>query len=196
MPLAVGVVAQSCMLSEAHPRWCQLQWPTSWSSEHITSKEMVPILIAALILGCCLSHKQLVVYSDNMATVSTLAAGSARGSTLAHLSLFFISAKWSFEVTATHVTGRANIAADALPRNDLAFLHPLPQLAVNPLLFLILSRSGYSTRTHLGHQLLGCHSSRTLWPRFSTIISSNIRVWETAISKILQSSQPDTSACN
>lgn len=109
------------LVSDEFPRWCQLEWPASWSSQHIASKEMVPILIAASIWGCCWSHKRLVVYSDNMAVVTTIMAGTSRDPALAHLCrcLFFISAKWSFEVTASHVAGKTNVAADALSRDDL-----------------------------------------------------------------------------
>ena len=109
------------LVSDEFPCWSQLEWPPSWSSQHIACKEMVWILIAPSIWGCCWSHKRLVVYSDNMVVVATITAGTSRDPTLAHLChcLFFISAKWSFEVTASHVAGETNVAADALSRNNL-----------------------------------------------------------------------------
>ena len=123
------------LASDKSPRWCQLEWPPSWASQHIASKEMIPIVIAAAIWGCCWSHKRVVIYTDNTAVVATIATGSARDPTLAHLCrcLFFVSAKWSFEISATHIPGQANVAADAISRNDLPrFFLAVPHASRTP----------------------------------------------------------------
>ena len=117
--------------SDIHPRWCQLEWPHSWSAYHIACKEMVPVLLAAALWGCCWYQRRLVVHSDNTAAVSAIAQpGSARDPILAHLSrcLHFLAAAWSFDIEATHVPGRCNDAADALSRNELhRFFNVVPQ---------------------------------------------------------------------
>lgn len=103
------------LASYQFPRWYQLEWPASWSSQHIAAKEMVP---AASIWGCCWAQKLLLVHSDSIATMAAITAGSSADPVMAHLCgcLFFISAKWRFEMSATHIADQSNNVADALSK--------------------------------------------------------------------------------
>ena len=77
--------------------WFQLQWPDSWSSIHITAKEMVPIIIAAAIWGRKWQGKAILCRCDNAAVVAVINSGRSIDALVMHLMhcLFYFQAVFS-----------------------------------------------------------------------------------------------------
>ena len=97
----------------------QLQWRESWSQVHIAAKELVPIVVAVALWG---QRWKGVMFALNK--------GSARDPQLMHLlrALFFFCAVHRISLTARHIAGAMNEAADALSRDNLSlFFSILPQ---------------------------------------------------------------------
>ena len=115
--------------------WFQLQWPTSMDDCHISVKEMIPVVIAAAIWGERWVGQSVRFQSDNSAVVALLNSGSSRDEALMHLMrcLVFITAKFNFTVSASHIRGVHNQLADALSRNNHNyFLVNHPQATPRP----------------------------------------------------------------
>ena len=115
--------------------WFQCAWSEQWVPVNITTKELVPIVIAVAIWGHLWASKHVRVRSDNMAVVDILRARSSHDSKVMHLlrCLHFFSAKHDVRISASHIAGVQNTLADALSRNNLQqfFLscpkaHPYP----------------------------------------------------------------------
>ena len=103
--------------------WLQLQWPEGISNWSIAAKELVPIVIVALVCGDQWGDRLILVHCDNQAMVEVIDSGSSKEDILImHLlrCVFFISAHHDFALWATHIPGKNNIAADAISRNNLA----------------------------------------------------------------------------
>lgn len=87
-------------------------------------------MMAAAVWGRHWIGKRVVFHCDNMAVVSVVRSGMARDPGLMHLlrCLHFCAAEAGFEVSATHIEGRRNLAADALSRDRVTeFLSLVPQ---------------------------------------------------------------------
>ena len=99
--------------------WFQLEWPQSNSNSHISSLEMIPIVMAAAVWGHRWLGLSVRFHTDNTAVVALLNQGSVRDASLMHLMrcLCFIAAKFNFVFSSSHICGRANILADALSCN-------------------------------------------------------------------------------
>lgn len=52
--------------------WLQWQWSGQWSAQHITVKELVPIVLACVVWGRCWRYQHMLVWCDNMAVVHVL----------------------------------------------------------------------------------------------------------------------------
>ena len=131
-------------------RWLQIQWRDSWANTHIAAKELTPIVVAAAVWGCCWRGSRICCYCDNIAVVFALNKGSARDPQLMRLlrALFFFRATHDFSLSARHIAGICNEAADALSRNNISrfmSLQPLAQAQPSPLpqelLELVFNRS-------------------------------------------------------
>ena len=100
--------------------WFMLPWTSNIQEVHIAVKELVPIVIAALMCGQ--EWKGLVVRArcDNSAVVAIVNSGSSRNPQAMHLRrcLAFLAAKGDFKLKAMHIRGVENVAADALSRNN------------------------------------------------------------------------------
>ena len=99
----------------------QFHWSSSWASAHIAAKELLPVVAGAALWGKQWENKLIVFRSDNSAAVEVLNNRSAADPTLTYLlqCLFFFEAYFQFDHVARHVSGRDNVAADALSRNRL-----------------------------------------------------------------------------
>ena len=115
--------------------WFQLQWDETTKQRHITIKELIPIVLAAAVWGKSWVGKSVRIRSDNAPVVAVINSGSSKDHKVMHLmrSLVFISAKFNFITSATHLPGAHNQLADALSRNDASyFISIYPQAQVNP----------------------------------------------------------------
>ena len=103
-------------------RWFQVKWPQHWLPYNIAAKEMVPVVLAIALWGPTWASKTVRVESDNMAVVCALSSGAAKDPLLMHLlrCLHFFSASYQIVLTAEHLPGILNTAADALSRNNLS----------------------------------------------------------------------------
>ena len=115
--------------------WFQFQWPLSGIDSHISAKEMIPVVIAAMVWGKTWQGLSICFHSDNTAVVALLNSGSVRDDSLMHLMrcLSFVAAKFNFIFSSTHIRGLDNVLADALSRNNASlFLSLFPQAQRRP----------------------------------------------------------------
>ncbi|XP_065918904.1 uncharacterized protein [Dysidea avara] len=115
--------------------WFQYAWTTEWSEIGIMAKELLPIVISCVVWGPVLSRKSIEVRCDNTGAVSAINKGSSKDKTTMHLlrCLWFFAALFQIKITATHIPGIENVAADTLSRNFLPrFWSAYPQAAQFP----------------------------------------------------------------
>ena len=116
-------------------QWFQFQWPSDMPDCHISAKEMIPIVMAAMVWGSQWEGLSVRFHCDNSAVVAQLNSGAVRDNFLMHLMkcLAFASAKFNFVFSSCHISGKDNTLADALSRNNLPlFLHSHPQAQKAP----------------------------------------------------------------
>ena len=116
-------------------QWFQFQWPNSMEACHISSKEMIPIVMAAMVWGSQWEGLSVRFHTDNSAVVALLNSGAVRDESLMHLMrcFSFVSAKFNFVFSACHIRGKDNVLADALSRDNLSlFLMGYPQAQLSP----------------------------------------------------------------
>jgi hypothetical protein len=92
--------------------------------------ELIPIVIAAGMWGAAWQGQRVHFHCDNASMVSILNRRYSSETTLANLllCLVFFAAYFSFHLSAEHIAGTLNQAADALSRNDIdSFLSIFPQ---------------------------------------------------------------------
>ena len=141
--------------------WLQLKWSTEWKRMDIMAKELVPIVLSCAIWGPLLPGKSLEFKCDNSSLVDAINKGSSKEPTVMHLlrCLWFFSAFFEITISASHVPGALNTAADMLSRNRTAqFLrsHPYashrPTQVPTPLLRIISpKRLDWTSRAFLRH---------------------------------------------
>ena len=78
--------------------WFQFQWPADMGDCHISTKEMIPVVMAAIVWGHRWQGLSVCFHTDNTAVIALINQGSARDSSLMHLMrcLSFVSAKFNF----------------------------------------------------------------------------------------------------
>lgn len=124
---------QESMLSDAsgnwgcgatwNGKWFQLSWEVAESAKGwgIMPKELLPIVIAAILWKDSWRGKVVKARCDNMAVVATIKSGTCVEKAAMHLRrcLAFIEATAQFTLVAEHIRGVENTAADALSRNNI-----------------------------------------------------------------------------
>lgn len=111
-------------------KWFQCEWKGAWSDVHITAKELLPIVIACVLWGSGWVGKTVLFQCDNAAMVAIIRLGSSRHPLCMHLmrSLSLFAAVFKVTLTAEHLPGRENEAADALSRGNLGlFFRQVPR---------------------------------------------------------------------
>ena len=111
--------------------WFQLVWPGE-VRRSIAALELIPVVIAAMLWGSNWRGSMVCFHSDNEAVVKVLSKGSSKDSSLSHLMrcLALLAAFYGFHISAVHVPGSLNEAADALSRNNLRVFRSLYPLAL------------------------------------------------------------------
>lgn len=117
--------------------WFQVKW-SEWpvfAGASIAAKELLPIIVATAIWGSQWVGAVVLCHCDNEAVVAAVRGGYCRDPTLAHMlrCLFFLEAKFDVSLTAVHVPGVENGAADSISRDNLPrFFDFLPQARREP----------------------------------------------------------------
>ena len=115
--------------------WFQLPWDTHTHSFQIAVKELIPIIIAAVVWGRAWRGRSICCRCDNQAVVAALTTRSSRETHLMHMlrCLFFIEAHHQFQLTATYISTLDNHVADDLSRNRVMSFHSkVPQADPRP----------------------------------------------------------------
>ena len=105
--------------------WFSMPWGQNHDTLHITVKEMVPIIIAAITWGHNWKGGKVVALCDNIAVVAALNNRSCKEKFVMQLlrTLFFIEAHFQFKLTSEHISGSSNIQADYLSRNQITLFY-------------------------------------------------------------------------
>ena len=141
--------------------WFQLKWSAEWKRLNIMAKELVPIVLSCAIWGPLLPKMSLEFKCDNSSLVVAINKGSSKEPMVMHLlrCLWFFSAFFEINISASHVQGVFNTAADMLSRNRAAqFLRSHPTASTRPMeiptpLLQIISprRLDWTSRAFLRH---------------------------------------------
>ena len=86
------------------------------------AKELVPIIISCAIWGQNLAKKRVEFQCDNHSLVIAINKGTTKDTLVMHLlrCLWFFTALFDIDITATHIAGTENKAADMLSRNNIS----------------------------------------------------------------------------
>lgn len=100
----------------------KLQWPPKLEDLSIAVKELIPVVLAAVIFGSQWTGKVSQFKVDNAAVVHIIGATYTQNSHIMHLVgllVFCASYLYNFWFKVSHIPGVANTAADALLRNNI-----------------------------------------------------------------------------
>jgi len=102
--------------------WMQLAWSKEWKRLDIMAKELAPIVLSCAIWGPLLSGSRVEFHCDNSSVVDSITKGSSKEVMVMHLlrCLWFFSAHFDIRISARHIPGISNTAADQLSRNRLS----------------------------------------------------------------------------
>ena len=102
--------------------WFQFPWSGAWEAAHITSKELLPIVLGCAIWGRAAKGRTVKCRTDNAAVLSIVNSGKSKDELAMHLvrCLSFFTAHFQLVVVAEHIPGVENGAADALSRDRLS----------------------------------------------------------------------------
>ncbi len=115
-------------------QWFQLARDQRTQDWHIAAKELIPIVIAAVIWGEQLKGKRVLAQCDNTAVVAVLNTRYAKDVVLMRIlrCLFVVQAHFQFSLTLTHIPGVHNVLADDLSRNMLPSFQVTCQMLIVP----------------------------------------------------------------
>ncbi len=104
--------------------WFQLPWNEKSRELGIAAKELIPIIIGAVVWGSGWSGRSIRVRCDNAAVIAILNSRYSKEPLLMHMlrCLFFIEAQNQFIIRATHLAGAKNDKADDLSRGKTVIL--------------------------------------------------------------------------
>ena len=107
--------------------WFQFRWPPTWDRVHITTKELLPIVVACAVWGHQWPGCSICILCDNAAVVAILRAGTSKDTLVMHLMrcLSFFIARCQLVLIPKHLPGRENSAADHLSRDALSSFRQL-----------------------------------------------------------------------
>ncbi len=158
----------------------QFQWLPSMLRCHITIKELIPVVFAAAVWGHLWEGKSIRFCCDNVAVVAILRSGTSKDELIMHVMRCsaFITARFNFVVSASHIRGVDNTLADALSRdNAILFhsLHPqaLPQATpIPPVLVELLSKPDWASQhwTRLWSSIFELHPPNELMLQLKFVI--------------------------
>lgn len=112
-------------------RWFQLKWSELPAAFHddvvgdsITSKELLPIVLAVGTWGPYWRDSTVLVLCDNQGAAAAVNSGYSKVPRIMQLlrALFFIKARFRVRLSAAYLPGHLNVVADAISRDRLPFL--------------------------------------------------------------------------
>ena len=105
--------------------WLQLRWSGEWACQVIMAKEFVPAVLRMAVWDPLLARQNVLLQCDNLSLVTSINKGTAKLFLVMHLlcSLWFFTVHYDTALTATHILGVTNTAADQLSRNQLPLFH-------------------------------------------------------------------------
>ena len=108
----------------------QLEWPQDLQDWAIAVKELIPIVVAAMVWGKRWAGQSIQVHCDNQAVVNS---GYCKDPIMMQLicCLFFISAYFKILLRATHIPGHLNTGT--ISRNNLPLFCSQAPLAATPI---------------------------------------------------------------
>ena len=106
-------------------QWFQLPWNGYWQHMPIAVKELLPVVISCIIWGKQMRGLHVHCRCDNAAVIVMVNKGTSKNGVAAHLlrCLSFVAATFQFSLSASHLPGVENVAADSLSRDDLPRFH-------------------------------------------------------------------------
>ena len=109
--------------SDASGGWGGLQFgkASGFRFGGLIPKELLPIVVAAVVLGRCWAGCTVRCMCENEAVVSFIMTKSGKEGQMAHMlrCLFFLEASFGFAVVVAHVPGSLNAWVDAFSCNHL-----------------------------------------------------------------------------
>lgn len=116
-------------------KWFYGRWPSSWQAQHITFKELVPLVLAVEIWGPFLQNHCIVLHTDNEAVVYIINKQTCKISDIMALvrRLILATMKFNILIRAEHVPGKYNILPDLLSRLQITRFRSLaPHMDIQP----------------------------------------------------------------
>ena len=117
--------------------WHSMAWSNEWSRRDIMEKELVPIVLSCAVWGSLPSDSRVEFKCDNSSVVYSINKGSSKEPLVMYLlrCLWFFAAYFDIKITASHIPGMLNTAADKLSRNQSReFLQSNPHTSRVPIL--------------------------------------------------------------
>ena len=89
------------------------------------ANELVPVALMMAVWGPLLARQNVLLQCDNLSLVTSINKGTVKPPLVMHLlrNLWFFTAHYDTALTATHILGVTNTAADQLSRNQLSLFH-------------------------------------------------------------------------
>ena len=105
--------------------WFQVAWTSDVQEWSIAQKELLPVVLAAMLWGKFWRGKAVLVHCDNQAVVEVVNSGYCRDQGMMQMirCLFFILAFFEISMQTVHIPGRLNIGADAISRDNIQVFH-------------------------------------------------------------------------
>ena len=104
-------------------KWFQIKWSDATRTKEwsIMPKELLPIVVAAVVWGKHWKGSVIKAMCDNMAVVASIRSGACKEKKAMHLMrcLAFVEARVPVTIVAEHIKGTENVVADALSRDRL-----------------------------------------------------------------------------
>ena len=121
--------AGGCGAFTSTGQWFRCEWRGAWKDEHITAKELLPIVIACALWGRSWQGQTVQCYCDNAAVKAIIRTGWSKHDLSMHLirSLSLFAARQAVTITFDHISGKYNVAADAISQGNLPlFFQQIP----------------------------------------------------------------------
>lgn len=116
-------------------QWFQLPWTGKVVEQQIAVKELIPVVVAAVVWGKQWKGLDVKCHSDNQAVVAVMQTRTSRDPNIMHLlrCLSFMEARFEFYLSAEYIPGSQNDLADDLSRNRLSsFLQKATRVSLKP----------------------------------------------------------------